>query len=142
VILNALAAVLAFIALTHSIFWGSMAYTLIGGTAVGTVPILLVSSWASCVEYQETILSLFAQSSGRRCIRQQAGGQDRSGVERRLAAVNIRTLTPALRIRWTALRGSTQYPTALPVRIMRSADGCLARDTLRGTAQIHKVHCL
>jgi hypothetical protein len=41
VILNALAAVLAFIPLTHSIFWGSMAYTLIGGTAVGTVLILL-----------------------------------------------------------------------------------------------------
>jgi len=32
--LTALAAVLAFIPLTHSVFWGSMAYTLIGGTAV------------------------------------------------------------------------------------------------------------
>lgn len=41
VILTALAAVLAFIPLTHSIFWGSMAYALIGGTAVGTVLILL-----------------------------------------------------------------------------------------------------
>jgi multidrug efflux pump subunit AcrB len=40
VILTALAAVLAFIPLTHSVFWGSMAYTLIGGTAVGTVLIL------------------------------------------------------------------------------------------------------
>ena len=28
---------LAFIPLTFSVFWGSMAYTLIGGTAVGTV---------------------------------------------------------------------------------------------------------
>jgi Cu/Ag efflux pump CusA len=37
VLLTALAAVLAFIPLTHSVFWGSMAYTLIGGTAVGTV---------------------------------------------------------------------------------------------------------
>jgi multidrug efflux pump subunit AcrB len=37
VILTALAAVLAFISLTHSVFWGSMAYVLIGGTAVGTV---------------------------------------------------------------------------------------------------------
>jgi multidrug efflux pump subunit AcrB len=37
VILTALAAVLAFIPLTHSLFWGAMAYTLIGGTAVGTV---------------------------------------------------------------------------------------------------------
>lgn len=41
VILTALAAVLAFIPLTTSVFWGSMAYTLIGGTAVGTVLILL-----------------------------------------------------------------------------------------------------
>lgn len=40
-ILTALAAVLAFIPLTHSVFWGSMAYTLIGGTAIGTVLILL-----------------------------------------------------------------------------------------------------
>jgi multidrug efflux pump subunit AcrB len=37
VILTALAAVLAFIPLTYSVFWGSLAYTLIGGTAVGTV---------------------------------------------------------------------------------------------------------
>ena len=41
VILTALAAVFAFIPLTHSVFWGSMAYTLIGGTAIGTVLILL-----------------------------------------------------------------------------------------------------
>lgn len=34
VILTALAAVLAFIPLTHSVFWGSMAYTLIGGTVL------------------------------------------------------------------------------------------------------------
>jgi multidrug efflux pump subunit AcrB len=37
VALTALAAVLAFIPLTQSIFWGAMAFTLIGGTAVGTV---------------------------------------------------------------------------------------------------------
>jgi multidrug efflux pump subunit AcrB len=41
VILTALAAVLAFIPLTHSVFWGSMGYTLIGGTAIGTVLILV-----------------------------------------------------------------------------------------------------
>jgi multidrug efflux pump subunit AcrB len=41
VILTGLAAVLTFIPLTHSVFWGSMAYELIGGTAVGTVLILL-----------------------------------------------------------------------------------------------------
>ena len=39
--LLALAAVLAFIPLTFSVFWGSMAYTLIGGTAVGTVLTLI-----------------------------------------------------------------------------------------------------
>jgi multidrug efflux pump subunit AcrB len=37
VILTALAAILAFIPLTHSVFWGTLAYTLIGGTFVGTV---------------------------------------------------------------------------------------------------------
>ena len=41
VILTALAAVLAFIPLTTSVFWGSMAVTLIGGTAVGTVLVLV-----------------------------------------------------------------------------------------------------
>jgi multidrug efflux pump subunit AcrB len=41
VILTALAAVLAFIPLTFSVFWGSMAFTLIGGTAVGTVLTLM-----------------------------------------------------------------------------------------------------
>ncbi|MEO5819234.1 MAG: efflux RND transporter permease subunit, partial [Vicinamibacteraceae bacterium] len=37
VILTALAAMLAFIPLTHSVFWGALAYTLIGGTFGGTV---------------------------------------------------------------------------------------------------------
>jgi multidrug efflux pump subunit AcrB len=41
VILTALAAVLAFIPLTTSVFWGSMACTLIGGTAAGTALTLL-----------------------------------------------------------------------------------------------------
>jgi len=41
VILTALAAVLAFIPLTTSVFWGAMACTLIGGTAVGTVLTLM-----------------------------------------------------------------------------------------------------
>jgi multidrug efflux pump subunit AcrB len=41
VILTALAAVLAFIPLTLSVFWGAMAYTLIGGTAIGTVLTLM-----------------------------------------------------------------------------------------------------
>jgi len=37
VVLTALAAVLAFVPLTFSVFWGSLAYTLIGGTLGGTV---------------------------------------------------------------------------------------------------------
>ncbi|XKX99653.1 efflux RND transporter permease subunit [Dickeya ananatis] len=37
VLLTALAAILAFIPLTHSVFWGTLAYTLIGGTLAGTV---------------------------------------------------------------------------------------------------------
>jgi multidrug efflux pump subunit AcrB len=37
VILTALAAMLAFIPLTYSVFWGTLAYTLIGGTFAGTV---------------------------------------------------------------------------------------------------------
>jgi multidrug efflux pump subunit AcrB len=41
VVLTALAAVLAFIPLTFSAFWGSLAYTLIGGTAVGTLLTLI-----------------------------------------------------------------------------------------------------
>lgn len=41
VILTALAAMLAFIPLTHSVFWGTLAYTLIGGTFGGTILTLL-----------------------------------------------------------------------------------------------------
>ncbi|WP_417528813.1 efflux RND transporter permease subunit [Marinomonas shanghaiensis] len=37
VILTAMAAILAFIPLTFSVFWGTLAYTLIGGTLAGTV---------------------------------------------------------------------------------------------------------
>lgn len=37
VILTALAAIFAFIPLTHSVFWGTLAYTLIGGTLAGTI---------------------------------------------------------------------------------------------------------
>jgi len=37
VLLTALAAILAFIPLTHSVFWGTLAYTLIGGTFAGTL---------------------------------------------------------------------------------------------------------
>lgn len=42
--LIALAAILAFIPLTHSVFWGALAYTLIGGTFAGTVLTLVFLS--------------------------------------------------------------------------------------------------
>ena len=41
VLLTALAAILAFIPLTHSVFWGTLAYTLIGGTLGGTIMTLI-----------------------------------------------------------------------------------------------------
>ncbi|MDM7456315.1 MAG: efflux RND transporter permease subunit, partial [Tepidimonas sp.] len=41
VVLTALAAVLAFVPLTHDSFWGPLAYVLIGGVAVGTAITLL-----------------------------------------------------------------------------------------------------
>jgi len=41
VILTALAAVLAFVPLTTSVFWGAMAFTLIGGTLGGTIMTLV-----------------------------------------------------------------------------------------------------
>jgi multidrug efflux pump subunit AcrB len=39
--LTALAAIFAFIPLTQSVFWGALAYTLIGGTLAGTVLTLM-----------------------------------------------------------------------------------------------------
>ncbi|MCY1262335.1 Nickel and cobalt resistance protein CnrA [compost metagenome] len=42
VVLTALAAVLAFIPLTHDTYWGPLAYVLIGGVAVGTLITLLL----------------------------------------------------------------------------------------------------
>lgn len=41
VLLTSMAAVLAFIPLTHSVFWGTLAYTLIGGTLGGTIVTLV-----------------------------------------------------------------------------------------------------
>jgi multidrug efflux pump subunit AcrB len=41
VVLTAAAAMLAFIPLTHSVFWGALAYVLIGGVGVGTLLTLL-----------------------------------------------------------------------------------------------------
>lgn len=69
VILTALAAVLAFIPLTHSVFWGSMAYTLIGGTAVGTILILLFlpalyAAWFRIKSPEESVGEAKATSFG------------------------------------------------------------------------------
>jgi multidrug efflux pump subunit AcrB len=57
VVLTALAAVLAFVPLTFSAFWGSMAYTLIGGTIGGTVLTLLFLPplYVICVGTRPTI---------------------------------------------------------------------------------------
>ncbi|AZE89380.1 RND efflux system, inner membrane transporter [Pseudomonas orientalis] len=41
VLLTAMAAILAFTPLTHSVSWGTLAYTLIGGTFVGTIMTLV-----------------------------------------------------------------------------------------------------
>jgi hypothetical protein len=59
VILTALAAMLAFIPLTHSVFWGTLAYTLIGGTFGGTILTLvflpaLYAIWAKINRWRRT----------------------------------------------------------------------------------------
>jgi multidrug efflux pump len=60
VLLTALAAVLAFIPLTHSVFWGPMAVAMIGGLTLATLATLLV------------VPSLHALALGRRAPRQAA----------------------------------------------------------------------
>lgn len=74
VILTALAAVLAFIPLTHSVFWGSMAYTLIGGTAVGTMLILLFlpalyTTWFRIKQPSDQLPEISVEEIGLRPIR-------------------------------------------------------------------------
>jgi multidrug efflux pump subunit AcrB len=60
VVLTGLAAVLAFIPLTQSVFWGPMAVAMIGGLTLGTVATLLV------------VPALYALALGRRPQRQAA----------------------------------------------------------------------
>ncbi|CAJ92854.1 GST C-terminal domain-containing protein [Cupriavidus necator] len=55
VILTALAAILAFIPLTHSVFWGTLAYTLIGGTFAGTVLTLVFLPAMYAIWYRITM---------------------------------------------------------------------------------------
>lgn len=74
VILTALAAVLAFIPLTHSVFWGSMAYTLIGGTAVGSVLILLFlpalyTTWFRIKQPSDQLPEISVEEIGLRPVR-------------------------------------------------------------------------
>ena len=74
VVLTALAAVLAFIPLTFSVFWGSLAYTLIGGTAVGTVLTLvflpaLYTIWfrvKPTVREAQSTIALFSEEDAER----------------------------------------------------------------------------
>jgi multidrug efflux pump subunit AcrB len=66
VILTALAAVLAFVPLTHSVFWGAMAFTLIGGTLGGTVLTLmflpaLYALWYRITPEEQTVPARVAQ---------------------------------------------------------------------------------
>jgi multidrug efflux pump subunit AcrB len=81
VVLTALAAVLAFIPLTFSVFWGSLAYTMIGGTIGGTALTLiflpaLYATWFRI--RKETV----ADSSGR-------NAQEDQTLTRRLTAVSF-----------------------------------------------------
>ena len=69
VILTALAAMLAFIPLTHSVFWGTLAYTLIGGTFGGTVLTLvflpaLYAIWFKIKPVEKGPANRFSDSSG------------------------------------------------------------------------------
>jgi len=69
VILTALAAVLAFVPLTQSVFWGAMAFTLIGGTLGGTILTLmflpaLYALWHRITPAGETILTPVMQPLG------------------------------------------------------------------------------
>lgn len=68
VLLTAIAAVLAFIPLTHSVFWGTLAYTLIGGTLGGTIVTLvfLPAMYAIC---GEVIVSAWWLCGGRKALR-------------------------------------------------------------------------
>ena len=108
VILTALAAVLAFIPLTHSVFWASMAYTLIGGTAIGTV---LIRS--SCPPLRHLVSG---EAGGRQG--EQSGGTDWQSCPGRAACFaatsrNPRAvdwLAPALQAAESAARLAPQAP--------------------------------
>jgi len=63
VIVTAVAAMLAFIPLTHSVFWGTLAYTLIGGTFAGTVLTLVFLPAMYAIWFR-----IASRSSGRHAV--------------------------------------------------------------------------
>jgi multidrug efflux pump subunit AcrB len=63
VIVTAVAAMLAFIPLTHSVFWGALAYTLIGGTFAGTVLTLVFLPAMYAIWFR-----IASRSSGRHAV--------------------------------------------------------------------------
>src|SRR5207248_3092735 len=96
VILTALAAVLAFIPLTQSVFWGSMAYTLIGGTALGTVLILVFLPALYAIWFRVRPLP----------ARNMDSGEQRTGNETPLSA------SPSLQPRWSCSTPPSELLTA------------------------------
>ena len=85
VILTALAAMLAFIPLTHSVFWGTLAYTLIGGTFAGTVLTLVFLPAMYAIWFQDS-----AGGEGRADCFDESNGA-RSGVVAGSSSVAVKT---------------------------------------------------
>ena len=85
VVLTALAAALAFIPLTHSVFWSSLAFVLIGGVLVGTVlTLLFLPALCTLVLMRRERLPRAPKGSGRHPVTQPLDNTmklpERSGV--------------------------------------------------------------
>ena len=65
VILTALAAILAFIPLTYSVFWGTLAYTLIVGTFGGTVLTLVFLPALYAIWFKINVITDAVESSNK-----------------------------------------------------------------------------
>jgi multidrug efflux pump subunit AcrB len=76
VILTALAAILAFVPLTHSVFWGTLAYTLIGGTFAGTVLTLVFLPAMYAIWFR--IVPTFRHDDEARRSTSELGGRNRA----------------------------------------------------------------
>jgi multidrug efflux pump subunit AcrB len=94
VILTALAAVLAFIPLTQSVFWGSMAYTLIGGTAVGTVLILVFLPALYAIWFRVKPAAADADAAGQKATSAAIGPHQRRGQRQPLHSSPSRSASP------------------------------------------------